>query len=217
MTRLSVTCATWLALAGCTAEVNTVSLVVPPGGATGLACVDTTTADGAPLAARTIVGPAEAAVTVVTDFVAADGVSSGRPGALLRFCDANECPVLVRDCREVAVEVEPGTTAGAVQRLVQDALAEGGPITTDAPDGVVVIRVVLTTQPCADATFAPGAEPPPFARDALAGCFYSSPLQLDGVRGEVELELDTFGGSCTDETVCLCANVGLDYATACGL
>jgi len=217
MIRASSLVVTCVALAGCSADVNVVSLTVPPGGETGLACADTTTTDRASLGERTLIGAGRAAATVVTDFLAVDGVSSGRPAGLLRFCTAHGCPVLLRDCREVTVEISPGLGVEGVQRVLRETLVEAGPVTTDAPDGVVVIRVVLTMQPCAEVALVADAEPPPFEPDALAGCLYSTPLQLDSVRGDVELELDALGGECTDETVCICANFGQDYVAVCGL
>jgi hypothetical protein len=63
----------------------------------------------------------------------------------------------------------------------------------------VVVRAVATTEPC-EALTAGG----PFASDALVGCAYSCPVQLDLV-DEVQLSLDTLSARCEREVVA-CAN-----------
>lgn len=198
MRSLAWACA--LFAAGC---VNDVRLVLPPGGALGLACVDSTTRE--PL----ILGAAQpgggAAASVVIDYLAFDGVPSCRPTQLVGWCTRLGCPVRQRECVELTVDPPLPMDLPGVQDALVEALRARGPLSADAPDGVVLVRMVLTQQPCAELR-----DLAQYRCDALLGCVYSCPVQLDEVQGDVLLELDALGTTCDEAVVATCATLGLE-------
>ena len=191
-----------LLLGGCT---NDVRLILPDDGATGLSCVDSST--GRVLAERGLTPGGGFAATVVLDYLAFDGVPSCRPTQLLGWCGSRDCPVVHRDCAEVGLDAPLPPSAGAIQQALIDQLRARGPLTGDAPDGVVIARMVLTRQPCAELR-----EIVNYDCDALMGCVYSCPVQLDEVSGDVLLELDALSDGCTQTEVGICAGLGFGPA-----
>lgn len=190
-----------VALAGCAAEVNPVQLGFPDDRVIGLTCTDSRT--GEPLITNAAVVGGAVSVSVVVDYLAFDGVPGCRVNQLLSWCTGPGCPIARRDCVPLVLEPPlPTTTDGVLSAAVAE-LRALGPITDDAPDDVVLVRMVVTNQPC-DALPASGR----FRCDDLLGCVYSCPVQLDAVRGVVELELDALDGQCTEAEVAVCAGVG---------
>jgi hypothetical protein len=202
---LGVLLALWLA--GCAADVNEVALILPEDGAVGLTCVDSET--GEPLLTRARVTGGTVEVSVVVDYLRFEGVPSCRPTQLLAWCAERGCPAVARDCRTVRLPVPGGTpTLPEIQDAVLTELARGGPVTSDAPDGVVLVRMVVTNQACDALLPSPGERPPRPACDDLLGCLYSCPVQLDEVRGDVLLELDSLTEQCDEVVVGVCAGIG---------
>lgn len=187
-----------LLLGGCT---NDVQLILPDDGATGLGCVDSSS--GRLLAERGLTPGGAFAATIVLDYLAFDGVPSCRPTQLLGWCDARGCPVVRRDCERVGLDAPLPGSAEQIQRALLDQLGARSPVTGDAPDGVVIVRMVMTTQPCAELR-----EVVNYDCDALMGCVYSCPVQLDEVSGPVLLELDALSDRCTENEVGICAGLG---------
>jgi hypothetical protein len=202
-----------LLLAACTADVNSVTLTLPERGANGLRCVETDETSPA-LINRTPVLADGAHLSVVLDYLRFEGLPSCRPLDLLGWCEDRTCPIVRRNCREIVVPPPFMTEPPMLQATLLDAIAEGGPLTDDAPDGVVVLRVTFTRESC-DALAALGSPfPKPRCAD-LIGCVYSCPVQLDEVEGEVLLELDSLGAICNEETVGVCAGIGHDAEQTC--
>ncbi|MCB9598105.1 MAG: hypothetical protein H6719_35655 [Sandaracinaceae bacterium] len=198
--RRSFLCA--LLLVGCAADVNPVRLVFPPDGPLGLACVDSTTREPLIASARRVEGRVE--TSVVLDYLGFDGVPSCRPVQLLQWCGTRGCPIRRRDCVPLVLEPPLPMTP---ETLLSESLAQlraVSPVTDDAPDGVVLIRMVVTNQPC-DELEGPG----PLRCDDLLGCVYSCPVQLDEVQGDVLLELDALSSTCDETVVQTCAGIGV--------
>jgi len=189
-------------LAGCT---NDVQLILPPGGAAGLACVDSST--GRLLAERGARPGGGFAATVVLDYLTFEGVPSCRPTQLLSWCRDRDCPVARRDCAEVSLDPPLPGSAAEIQRALLDQLRAQSPLTSDAPDGVVVVRMVMTSQPCSELAGLVN-----YDCDDLMGCVYSCPVQLDEVSGPVLLELDALTDTCTEGEVGICAGLGFGIA-----
>ena len=190
-----------LLLAGCE-PVNEVRLVVPDD-AVGLSCVDSATGDL--LIERGVTAGAVEA-SVVLDYLAFDGVPSCRAVQLVRWCNNRGCPVVQRDC--IRVRLSPVPAPEAVREAFGAEVARMSPITFDAPDGVVTVRATLTTQTCEELASGAGGFPE-LSCDALLACIYSCPVQLDEVSGDVELELDALGTTCTEAEVGICAGIGV--------
>lgn len=191
-----------LLLVGCTSQ-NEVQLILPPNGAAGLACVDSST--GNPLLSERAQFVDGAAVfSVAVDYLSFDGVPSCRPTQLLQWCSNLGCPAVARDCLDVRLEPPIENDLPNLQRQVLDALAEQGTVTANAPDGVVVIRMAVSTQSCEEIGGGP------HRCDQLLGCVYSCPVQLDEVEGMVLLELDSLGDVCDETIVGICAGLGFE-------
>lgn len=191
-----------LLCAGCAADVNPVRLIFPPEGPIGLMCVDTASGEPLVAGARVVDGRVEA--SVVLDYLGFEGVPGCRPTQLLGWCTARGCPIQRRDCVPLSFAPTLPASPEGLFREALEALQAVSPVTDDAPDGVVLVRMVVTNQPC-DAVPAAG----PLRCADLLGCVYSCPVQLDEVRGDVLLELDAFGGACTEVEVRTCAGVGV--------
>jgi hypothetical protein len=142
---------------------------------------------------------------VVVDFIDLGG---GVPG-----CRGEE---LVKTCKQPGACTIAGTTRFCVPldlpvaligqadqkqliALVHDQLVAQGAITTDAPNGPVLIRAVATTESCTAIT--PGH---PFALAQVIGCAYSCPVVLDEISGPVGLSLDVLDEHC-EAQVKVCA------------
>jgi hypothetical protein len=122
------------------------------------------------------------------------------------LCTERGCPILQRDCREFTItvtDVSDWEDPVLVQMLAIEALEMGGPITEDAPDGLVVVRAVVTAEPCE--VIDPPDRTPRYACDSLVGCLVSSPMALDTASS---LVLDLPGDTCTVTELSLCAGFG---------
>lgn len=185
---------------GCVADVNEVRLVLPDDGALGLMCVDDDT--GAGLIERAVRADGGAEFSVVLDYLGFDGVPSCRPTQILDWCRERGCPIRRRSCVELSVDGPLPEDPLEAQAAFVEALRNMGPLTRDAPDGIVMVRMVLTTERCAD------LESNQYQCDGLLGCVYSCPVPLDDVRGDVLLELDLLSDRCDETIVRICAGIG---------
>ena len=156
---------------------------------------------GVPLAARGL-ADGRLRFNLVVELIDLGGVPGCRGEELLAWCETHTCapitPAGGRYCFGLDVAADPRNLPALVGDLYAQ-LAAGPPIVSDAPSAPVVVRAVATTEPC-EALTAGG----PFASDALVGCAYSCPVQLDLV-DEVQLSLDTLSARCEREVVA-CAN-----------
>lgn len=191
-----------LLLLGCTNQ-NEVRLVLDDRGSLGLQCVDSMTGESLLVERGRIVGGA-AEFSVAVDYLAFEGVPSCRPQQLLRWCNELGCPFVTRDCVDVRLDGPIPDALPQLQERVLEELAGLGPVTRNAPDGVVVIRMVISNQTCADVGDGP------HRCDDLLGCVYSCPVQLDEVDGIVLLELDSLGVTCDESIVGVCAGIGFE-------
>lgn len=137
-----------------------------------------------------------------------DVVSLGRvlpgclPEELLGVCRGGACGVAARACQPVSVSGPRGKRLVAMTEAERAAfLSELGralrvlpPLFSDAPDGPVVMRAVLSTQPCAELV-----ERQDFAADRLMGCAYSCPAVLDELDGSLRLGFATSDELCAPE------------------
>lgn len=144
----------------------------------------------------------------VTFSLAVDVVSLGRvlpgclPEELLGVCRNGACGVAARACEQVSVRGPRGKPLAAMTDSERTAfLAEVGgalrglpPLFRDAPDGPVVLRAVLSTQPCAELLASEA-----FGIESLMGCAYSCPAVLDNLDGSLRLGFATSDELCAPE------------------
>ena len=143
---------------------------------------------------------------VVVDFIdLGGGVPGCRGEELVKTCKqrgACTLPTTARYCAPLDLPVALIGQADQKQLigLVHDQLVADGAITTDAPNGPLLIRAVATTESCAAIT--PGH---PFALAQVIGCAYSCPVVLDDIGGPVGLSLDVLDDHC-EAQVKVCAS-----------
>jgi hypothetical protein len=194
--------------------VNDIQLDIDP---RGFACFEELP-DGTnqPLILRAYDGPSETGeLNVVVDYLRFDGVPSCLPTVLLDTCVGSGCPIVRRNCisldaAAVAANVAAPFDVDDAVTAVRQELLEQQPIATrDAPNGVVAIRVVATTESC-DVLAPPDGSFGALSCSQLLGCGYSCPAQLDEVRGEVDITIGILSPQCTTVEVELCAGIGRD-------
>ncbi len=195
-------------------QVNDVQLVLDPVGFTCREQLDDDTSRY--LLLRAYEPPtATGEFNLVVDYLAFASLPSCRPNRVIDYCRDHGCPIVRRDCLSLdaaalasnieGMELDEETAAMAITQ----ALADQPPITRDAPDGVVTVRVVATAESC-DSVMR-GADPVPLYRCAsLLGCGYSCPGQLDEISGGVDIAFDSLGIECTAREVEICAGLGHD-------
>jgi len=133
-------------------------------------------------------------LALLVDFIGMGGLPSCRPSEMAAFCQENHCTVLTDPPRvcfdlEASLGENEENAVLTVGNLVRQ--LEGRAVTDDAPHGPVVIRAIATAQRCADLG---GATVPDDAR--LVGCAVSCPVQLEGVSGDILLDLPTLSDRC---------------------
>lgn len=150
----------------------------------------------------------DVATGAVTFSLVVDVVSLGRvlpgclPEELLGVCRNGACNRAARACEQVSVRGPRGKRLLEMTELERAAfVAELGgalrglpPLFRDAPDGPVVLRAVLTTQPCAELL-----ESEAFGVERLMGCAYSCPAVLDDLDGSLRLGFATSEELCAPE------------------
>ena len=131
----------------------------------------------------------------VVDVIPTDSYVRCDPASLLDFCAAHDCSVLRRTCFEEPLE--PTAIGTAANRAVANALTKlaGKVVLSDAPSGYSVLRVIATTQPCAEIK-----QDTVFDCARLLGCAASCPVDLDGFSGDLPTELDLGSAAVADNT-----------------
>lgn len=164
---------------------------------TGFQCTD---ADGELLGLRAV-DDGFARLTLVVDFVTLGGVPGCHPGELSQWCadPAHVCePSLPqRFCHQMDPIPISSLTEAEAEFGRQISALDGSLITADAPDEPVIVRLVVTAEPC-------DAIDGELDLDLLIGCLTSCPVQLDEVNGDVFLGSPTLG-DCRLEDVVACA------------
>ncbi len=111
---------------------------------------------------------------------------------------------------ELARECLPSWTVDTLSLqtwLIRELLNE--PVTDDAPDGRVVVRMVATRERCAEIEARPDGENLVLeGQDTLLGCSLSCPVSLDESQSRVQL-VGIDGTDCDGRSVELCASMRL--------
>jgi len=143
---------------------------------------------------------------VVVDFIdLGGGVPGCRGEELVKTCKQPGACTIATTTRYCAPLDLPVALIGQADQkqligLVHDQLVAQGAITTDAPNGPVLVRAVATTESCAAIT--PGHA---FTPDQVIGCAYSCPVVLDEIGGPIGLSLDVLDDHC-EAQVKVCAS-----------
>ncbi len=142
-------------------------------------------------------------VALLVDFIGLGGLPSCRLSELASFCETHRSCTVLADPARWCLDLEAPLTApdDAAVILVGELVRslEGRLVTPDAPHDPVIVRAVATAQPCSELT---GSTPVDV--DRVVGCAMSCPVQLDGVDGDVLLDLPTLSDRCAS-TVVACA------------
>jgi hypothetical protein len=196
-----------IALAAACSKQRTVRLDIDPAETNfGLRCQDPLNPGGmgerSQLGGRAISGD-ELVACAYVDFVELPGDVVCGPRGITHICANGGCgraetsqPI---DGIELDARVAAGMTLANLQAAIRDA---DDAIIPDAPDGPVLIRVVLVAGRC--------VSPAPTNHDAtkLIGCATSCPLRLDTVEGEILFGLPPLADDCFSSVV-LCADPDL--------
>jgi hypothetical protein len=140
--------------------------------------------------------------SMVVDIVSLGGKLPGCRGEeIITACQGHSCTLTTtpadRYCIRVTFDAALASDRAALMAQITAQL-EARPITTDAPNGPVLLRAVATSQTCDDLAVHP-LDP------ALAvGCAYSCPAVLDDIAGPISLSLDVLTDQC-ESTVHACA------------
>ncbi|MBK7533862.1 MAG: hypothetical protein IPI49_00535 [Myxococcales bacterium] len=148
----------------------------------------------------------EVSFSLVVDVVSLGKVLPGcLPEEILSVCRAGDrCPISARACTPMTVAGPRGKRLVAMSEVERLAFVSSfaaelralPPLFRDAPDGPVVVRAVVSTQPCEQLTDAPRS---PFATDGLMGCAYSCPVVLDELDAALRLGFATSEDTCAPE------------------
>lgn len=194
------------ALSTC-ARTRTVALSYgPPSFYSGLDCVEDNTSR-TPLVTRAIT---HGRVTFVVDFIDVPANINATGEVLLRACSGGRCAPLASRRSAIEIRAEDlglgaSPTLPEIVRAVARALARTT-VTSNAPDGTVVLRAVATTQSPAEVTAVDAngryAE---FQSAKLVGCSITPPVDFDTTESPVFLSLPVLGDPCVLSQVALCA------------
>jgi hypothetical protein len=192
------TCAIAVALLSACAETRRIEITYGTEIPSGFQC---TGDDGDPLGERAIEGNV-ARASIVIDFVRLGGFPGCHPAELSQWCEdpAHSCEPIpeLRFCHDIDPIVVISEEQGTREFEEQITVLDGTLIAADAPAEPVVIRMVITAEPC-DVVG-------PFDRDRLLGCLTSCPVQLDVLEGEVFLGSPTLGECGLDDVVACATN-----------
>jgi hypothetical protein len=200
-----------LGLVGCV-QTHSVSLTFGSDGEglDGFMCKDPT---GAMLLSRL---PSDGQASLVIDFVRLGGVAGCRTGQLVEWCSTHSCAPIAstRSCVELKL---PSPAAGVPREELRAQLlaamrAPGAKeALADAPDEFVLVRVVGTTERCADVLPAANASLlPAFDKAKLVGCAYSCPVYFDRTEQPVYLGFETLTAQC-EQGVRICSDQDLHW------
>lgn len=151
-------------------------------------------------------------VTMVADFITVPANVTAAGDVLLRACSGGECRTMpgrrsVFRIQGGSLRLPSNPTSDDLARAVAGALGEWN-ITANAPDGLVVVRIVATTQ-SADTVLRTDSAGRylTFDASALVGCAITPAIEFDTASSPVYLSLPAFGASCTESQVARCAGV----------
>lgn len=171
-----------------------------------LACVDNNSAR-VPLVTRAV---ANGSITFVADFFQTQIGINATSEVLLRLCSTGNCEPLPNRRATFTVgmsdvSLPPNPTLLDWGHAISAALNRW-PVTDNAPDGLIIMRLVATTQPAGalvqlDST----GRYPRLETDSLIGCTISPPVDFDAISSTVYLSLPAFGTPCVLPQVALCA------------
>lgn len=180
----------------------------------GFAC---TTSDGRPAvmqsealgaraftASETQQGAVVVNATLVLDYIRLGGYPRCRANTILNYCaeEGRDCVPMASE--RVCIDLEPLTiSVETLQQLTElkrngsslfaDFVRErvsGSVVTSGAPDEEAILRLVGTTETCAQIEARGGLD---FDTDKLLGCSYSCPLVPSAARGEILLDFEGVG------------------------
>jgi hypothetical protein len=149
--------------------------------------------------------------TVVVDAIRLDGYPRCRLSEIANFCTAKgqACAPITSERRCFDLPAKSFPVQNAVDRAqllarlgnefasyINEGL-EGKLLTNDALGQEVLLRLVGTTQTCAELEQAGTLT---FVADRLLGCTYSCPLVLSAARGEIVLDSEAIG-RCEDQVI----------------
>jgi hypothetical protein len=146
--------------------------------------------------------------SVVVDFVSLGGTlpATATLSSLVNFCTLHNCQPIAaaRRCTNATANTSRADLTTAVRAAI--ARLSGQQISSEAPTEPILVRVVLTSQPCNAVMPAPGASTAPaLAPCGLMGCVYSAPTLLQNIEGSIDLDLPSGGSRRCEPNVRACA------------
>ena len=142
-------------------------------------------------------GPTTATASLVTDFVRLGGLPGCRTSQLVDWCSTHQCVALpgTRKCNPIRLPtgLDAGTPREDVRDLVQQQFKSlsGDLISNQAPDEIVLLRVIATAASCEEVLASDA-----YDKAKLVGCAYSCPTLFSQVGQDVYLGFDTLVGAC---------------------
>jgi len=204
---LGVLCVAATMLA-CGEEVSTLRLIGGLDGAEPRGLVCRQEADPDKLMAER--GLEAGRASMIVDFIRLGGTPGCRTGELVQWCMERGCSPILEHRACVDIDLTGVTSiVGAAEALL--AALDRFQVSRNAPQEPVVIRTILSAQPCSSVP-GPGSGDPDVACDALMGCLYTCPVTLGEAEGDIVLDFDVLGDACEAE-VRICAS-SQNFATA---
>ena len=160
--------------------------------------------------------------SLVVDFIPLGGTPDCRLPGLVGWCTQHACTPLAASRICIPRDLSRFVAGGAP--LVQAGLAtlmslSGTSVSSDAPEGPLIVRVVGTTESCDELARSADLS---FDHCRVFGCAYSCPTTLQAVDGTLHLDIDFLMSSMNDHAcegfVELCASPRLTptSSAACG-
>lgn len=151
--------------------------------------------------------------SLVIDFVRLGGLPGCRSGQLVSWCADHDCAVMPehRVCIPTPLPDIAGRPRAEAREAVREALSSlsGAAISREAPEEFIIVRTTATLQSC-DELAASGDGLAALSEEALVGCAYSCPVELNAVEGDVYLGFDTLTEQCA-QGVRVCASGDLHW------
>lgn len=163
--------------------------------------------DDLPLANRSVTagdGSGAVVASAVVDFIDIGEIIDCRAPRVLDWCAEHSCRPLVEHRVCIPLDYRATSPDEAVDQLHAALLdlAAGAGVTSEAPDGELLVRVVAIAQRCDE--LLDRAE---LDCSKVMGCVRSCPVRLDTAAGQLLLDLDDFGvGRSCESDVMICAS-----------
>ncbi|WP_224367317.1 hypothetical protein [Hyalangium versicolor] len=156
--------------------------------------------DGTYLLSRAVpAGGGTVPSSLVIDFVRLGGLPGCRSGQLIRWCADHDCSLIPehRVCIPAPLPDITDLPRPEAREEIRQALRNlsGSSVSTEAPEEFIIVRAVATLQTC-DVLAASGGALPAMDEEALVGCAYSCPVELNAIEGDVYLGFDTLTEQC---------------------